>query len=143
MATIVVAEDQDHIRHVLTLWLGKHGHDVVQAANGRTALAALRAAPAELLIADVNMPELDGLDLTRAAFPACPSLRHVFIVTSRCDRHELLVQLGDPRVSMLSKPFSPSQLLLHVQRALAVRGSGPFPAECARRSTSFTPGDSQ
>ncbi|TWT41177.1 Alkaline phosphatase synthesis transcriptional regulatory protein PhoP [Phycisphaerae bacterium RAS1] len=129
MARIVIAEDQPHIRHVMSLWLRKHGHDVVEACNGAAALDALRGVPADLLITDVNMPEMDGIELTRCAFGACATLRRVFVVTSRCDQADILLQLCDPRVSVLPKPFSPSQLLREVESAAALAASAPPPGE--------------
>jgi CheY-like chemotaxis protein len=119
MACIVIAEDQAHIRHVLTMWISRFGHTVVQAGTGVLALEALRTNRADLLITDVNMPEMDGIELTRKAFTACPTLRRVFVVTSRCDQHSILAELSDPRVQVFPKPFSPSQLLKDVEQAIA------------------------
>ncbi len=115
MARIVIAEDQAHIRHILMMWLGKHGHEVVEATNGRAALEALSKAPADLLITDVNMPEMDGIALTHRAFEVCPSLRHIFVVTSRCDQHEIVAQVEAHRVTVIPKPFSPKQLIKDVE----------------------------
>ncbi|MFH1747154.1 MAG: response regulator [Planctomycetota bacterium] len=116
MALIVIAEDQAHIRNVLTMWMSRNGHEVLNAPNGRIALDTLKCHPAELLITDVNMPEMDGIELTAQAFDACPTLQRVFVVTSRCDQHEILTKLADPRVSVFPKPFSPSQLLREVEK---------------------------
>lgn len=124
MARIVVAEDHIHIRHVLVMWLGRHGHEAVEAANGRLALEALRAVGADVLITDVNMPEMDGLELTRAAFDACPTLRGIFVVTSRCDQREIIEQLHDPRIRVFPKPFSPSQLVKQVASLMSAVATG-------------------
>ena len=43
MARIIIAEDQAHIRHILVMWMTRHGHEVTQAATGGEALRALRA----------------------------------------------------------------------------------------------------
>ena len=119
MARIVIAEDSVHIRNVLAMWMSRHGHEVLSAPDGRVAHDLLRTNAVDLLIADVNMPEMDGIALARVAFSACPTLRRVFVVTSRCDQHEILVQLADPRVCVFPKPFSPSQLLREVERVVA------------------------
>lgn len=124
MARLVIAEDQAHIRNVLTMWMTRNGHEVTGAPNGRVALEHLRMHPVDLLITDVNMPELDGIELTRQAFDACPTLRKVFVVTSRCDQHEILTKLDDLRVSVFPKPFSPSQLLRTVDAFVATSGDG-------------------
>jgi two-component system, cell cycle response regulator CpdR len=126
VARIVIAEDQAHIRHVLTMWMERHGHEVFEAATGRIALELLERHPVDLLMTDINMPELDGLELARRAFDACPTLRRVFVVTSRCDQREILAQLSDPRVCVFPKPFSPSQLVRDVDAAV-----GPAAADHA------------
>ena len=125
MARIVVAEDQAHIRHVLAMWLTRHGHEVVQAATGRAAYEALQGVAADLLITDVNMPEMDGIALAQAAYRACPSLRGVFVVTSRCDQGDIHEQLADPRTHVFPKPFSPSQLMREVQALVGEPGGQP------------------
>lgn len=119
MALIVIAEDSLHIRNVLAMWMSRNGHKVLLAANGRVAHELLASNAADLLIADVNMPEMDGIELTHLAFETCPTLRRVFVVTSRCDQHEILMQLADSRVSVFPKPFSPSQLLREVDKVAA------------------------
>lgn len=115
MPRIVVAEDQAHIRHVLTMWMRKQGYEVVEAATGKAAYDQLCAQGADLLVTDVNMPEMDGIELTQLALTACPGLRGVIVVTSRCDQHDIVEQLRDPRVHVYPKPFSPSQLLREVE----------------------------
>ncbi len=127
MARIVIAEDQAHIRHVLSMWIKRHGHEVLEAATGRAALELLQRHPADLLMTDINMPEMDGLELSRQAFTACPTLRRVFVVTSRCDQRDILAQLSDPRVCVFPKPFSPSQLVRDVELAVGT-GAGAAPA---------------
>lgn len=127
MARIVIAEDQAHIRHVLSMWMTKHGHEVQQASTGRAALETLKVYAADLLITDVNMPEMDGIELSNVAFSACPTLRGIFVVTSRCDQSDILAKLTDPRVQVFPKPFSPSQLL-HDVEILIGAGSSPLAA---------------
>ncbi len=122
MSRIVLAEDQPHLLHVLSLWLQRNGHAVSEAANGQLALAALRGGPHDVLITDVNMPELDGLALTAHAVREFPNLRAIFLITSRANQHDLAARFSDPRVCIHPKPFSPSQLVAEVDRCLAVRG---------------------
>lgn len=125
MASIVIAEDQAHIRHILMMWLGRHGHEVIEAGNGLEALAALRTHAVDLLITDVNMPEMDGIELAKRAFEECVTLRHIFVVTSRCDQHDIVAQIESERVSVIPKPFSPTQILKDVEAIVRAFAGSP------------------
>jgi CheY-like chemotaxis protein len=63
--TILVVDDFDDTRLLLRTWLRKKGYRVVEAANGNEAIAKARDAAPDLIIMDVEMPELDGLSATR------------------------------------------------------------------------------
>jgi DNA-binding NtrC family response regulator len=69
MATILVIDDQEPIRMLLRRALEGAGHNVIEASNGRLGLALYRASAADLIVTDIVMPEMDGLemmlDLTR------------------------------------------------------------------------------
>ena len=110
MARVVVVEDESYLRSVLTMWISRGGHDVIGAADGEIALECLRTQPVDVLITDVRMPGIDGVELTRRALAVCSTLQRVFVITSVCDKREVLDQLPDPRVRVFPKPFSPSRL---------------------------------
>ena len=63
MATILIIDDEVGIRALLRFTLEAAGHEVVEAANGREGLALYRRRPADLVITDIAMPELNGLDM--------------------------------------------------------------------------------
>lgn len=63
MATILVIDDQEPIRALLRLALEGADHDVLEASNGRLGLALYRASEADLIITDIVMPEMDGLEM--------------------------------------------------------------------------------
>jgi CheY-like chemotaxis protein len=63
VARIVLAEDIDQLRELATRFLERAGHTVVEATDGRVALGKLREAPVDLLLCDMFMPEMDGLQL--------------------------------------------------------------------------------
>jgi two-component system, response regulator, stage 0 sporulation protein F len=63
MATILVIEDQEPIRALLRIALEGAGHKVLEAPNGRLGLALHRASAADLIITDIVMPEMDGLEM--------------------------------------------------------------------------------
>ena len=63
MATILIIDDEEGIRALLRFTLEAAGHEVVEAANGREGLALYRYRPADLVITDIAMPEMNGLDM--------------------------------------------------------------------------------
>jgi two-component system response regulator (stage 0 sporulation protein F) len=64
MATILVIDDQESIRTLLRFTLEGVGHEVLEASNGRLGLALFRERGADLVITDIAMPEMNGLELT-------------------------------------------------------------------------------
>jgi two-component system, OmpR family, alkaline phosphatase synthesis response regulator PhoP len=118
--TILVADDESHILHVVSLKLRNAGYRVVTAADGQEALElALQERP-DLLITDYHMPQLSGLELCRklkqdpatAGIPAIMLTARGYALES-----EDTEQSGIFR--MLSKPFSPRNLLAAVTEVLA------------------------
>ena len=117
MARILLAEDDDAMRQFLATALGRAGHDVASYPDGRQALAALTERY-DLLIADIVMPGLDGVELARRARSADPNLRIMFITGFAA----VVLDGGRapvPGTSVLSKPFHLRDLVNHVARLLA------------------------
>jgi CheY-like chemotaxis protein len=108
---IVVAEDHEDIRYVLQRALERAGHAVVAAVDGVDALEAVRRHRPDVLVSDLDMPRMNGLDLCRA-IRADATLRHIPVVLVS---GSLLP--GDTRAAeagasaTLLKPFLPAQLL--------------------------------
>ena len=115
MATIVLAEDDAHIIRVVSMWLQQHRHKVYEAPNGKRALELVREKRPELLITDVNMPIMTGVELARAcAAEGLPTIGTVML-TSRCDQNEIRESVKGINVVFHPKPFSPSRLVREVQ----------------------------
>lgn len=127
MATIVLAEDDLHIIRVVSMWLKQHGHQVFEATNGKRALDLVSTHRPDLLITDVNMPVMDGLELVKTC--AAENLPQVGVVmlTSRCDQAEIIDALAGLKVVFHPKPFSPSRLVDEVEKMLQA-GSVAEPA---------------
>jgi CheY-like chemotaxis protein len=115
---IVVAEDHEDIRFVLKRALERAGHEVVAAADGAEALEAVRRHRPEIVVTDVDMPHMSGLELCRA-IRADAELQHIPVVLAS---GSLLP--GDHRAAevgasaTLLKPFLPAQLLACVTALL-------------------------
>jgi CheY-like chemotaxis protein len=118
LTMIVVAEDHEDIRFVLKRALERAGHEVVAAADGAEALEAVRRHRPEIVVTDVDMPHMSGLELCRA-IRADAELQHIPVVLAS---GSLLP--GDHRAAevgasaTLLKPFLPAQLLACVTALL-------------------------
>lgn len=118
MARILLAEDDDALRRFLGAALARAGHQVVSVADGRAGLAAMADARFDLLLADVIMPGIDGLDLARRAILEHPDTRVMFI-TGFAAVALAGARLPQARSQPASKPFHVRDLVGQVDRLLA------------------------
>jgi len=115
--TIMVVDDSISIRQVLGLALKQAGYDVIEGCDGRDALAKLTGQKVNLIISDVNMPNMDGISFvrelkTRPAYKFTPVL--MLTTESQEDKKEQGKAAG-ARAWMV-KPFKPEALLAAVQK---------------------------
>lgn len=110
MSRIMVVEDDPHILRVISLWLSKQGHEVFEARNGNAALELMRTTRPDVLVTDVNMPGMDGVELVETVLNQGRILRGVIVLTNRWDHGEIRDRLSEAGVHVLPKPFSPSRL---------------------------------
>jgi CheY-like chemotaxis protein len=107
---ILVAEDDPHILRLICMWLERQGHEVIEARNGLAAREKLEAEPVDVLVSDVNMPGIDGIELIEAVLPKGQVRRGVVVLTNRWDHSDIRERLAAHGVHVLPKPFSPSRL---------------------------------
>jgi len=124
LATILVADDDGHIREVLRYALERAGHRVLEAADGAQALRLCAEQPVELALLDILMPEADGLEVCRA-LRARGRLPIVFL-TSRTDELDRVLGLELGADDYVVKPFSPREVVARVKAVL--RRTQPAPA---------------
>jgi CheY-like chemotaxis protein len=118
--TILVADDESHIRHVVSVKLQNAGYRVVTACDGREAFEAARQERPDLIITDYHMPEMSGLELCRKLKDEPLTCRiPAIMLTARgyCLEPQDTEKSGI--LCMLSKPFSPRQLLATVNDVLS------------------------
>ncbi|WP_433364136.1 response regulator [Actinoplanes sp. CA-142083] len=121
MTTLVLAEDDHDIRAIAARILRRAGYEVIEVADGSAALDAVREHRPAMVVSDIDMPVMSGVDLCLAlrADPATKDLPVVFVSGS-------LVP-GDTRpeqaqaTAILSKPFLPRDLVACVEAALSRR----------------------
>ena len=122
MIRILLAEDDTVMREYLTRALERSGYSVAAVDRGTAALPLLEAESFDLLLTDIVMPEMDGIELARLAGEMAPDMRVMFItgfaaVTLKAGR-------AMPNARVLSKPFHLRDLVLEVDRLFAMEASG-------------------
>jgi len=118
---ILIAEDDRVQRDTIADILLKAGYAVATAASARAALDALDADPFDLLITDLRMPEMDGLDLLREARRRRPGL-DVVLMTAHATIKTAITAMREGAADYLEKPFDRDELLLVAGRVLDQRG---------------------
>src|SRR3972149_6128285 len=122
MAKILIVDDDAHIVCVLSMWLSRHGYEVVTARNGEAALATLDREEIDMIISDMNMPFLDGVGLAKAVRAKSGPTIPILMLTARCDQERLSEQLAAYGGRVYPKPFLPSQLVVEIKAAFGGLG---------------------
>ena len=118
MAKIILAEDDEDMRRFLVKALEKAGHQVTSFAEGLSAFEEIKQASFDLLLTDIVMPEMDGIELARRAAELDPSLKIMFITGfAAVALHPDSKAPKDAKV--LSKPFHLRDLVAEVDRMMA------------------------
>jgi DNA-binding response OmpR family regulator len=119
MKRILIADDESHIRRILEFNLERAGYAVVATENGRAALTAALAEAHDLVILDVSMPEMSGLDVCRRLKSEAARARiPVFLLTARGQESDVEAGLAAGADRFFTKPFSPKELVAAVREAL-------------------------
>jgi DNA-binding response OmpR family regulator len=122
---ILVVDDQEDIREMAQIVLTGAGYEVATAASGGEGLRLLRESAFDLMLLDINMPELDGwatLRLLRAdeAFDDLP----VAMFSVKSEVRDKVASMKDGATDYITKPFGVDELVQRVSRIIAGRGDG-------------------
>jgi len=117
---IMTVDDSPTIRQMLGMALKRAGYEVVEAENGKDALNKLETEKVSMLITDLNMPQMNGIDLIRSVRQS-PGLRFLPIIMLTTETQEAKRQAGKAAGASgwIVKPFKPEQLLKVVQMVMA------------------------
>ena len=119
MATILVVDDSTTMRQMVAFTLTSAGHDVTEAPDGNNALATAKSKKFDLVITDVNMPGMNGIDLVQSlrALPEC-KLIPILVLTTEAGAD--LKQKGKSAgaTGWIVKPFNPEVLLDTLKKVL-------------------------
>lgn len=126
---ILSVDDEQDVTDLVQFHLSRAGCEVVTAANGRDALAAVHSRRPDLILLDLMLPDIDG-------FGVCEILRResataaipIVILTAWATRDARSLGLELGALDYMTKPFSPRELTERVQRLLNLRGSAGLPA---------------
>jgi len=119
-ATLLVADDDPAVRQSLERTLAREGYTVVLAPDGQAALERLRQGGVDLLLSDLRMPGLTGLELLREVKAAVPDV-DVILLTAFGTVEEAVAAMKDGAVDFLTKPFQRAQLIRVIRKALERR----------------------
>jgi two-component system chemotaxis response regulator CheY len=117
--TVMTVDDSASIRQMVSFVLKGAGYDVVQAVDGLDALSKLKGQELHLILSDINMPKMDGLEFTRR-LRAMPEYRFVPVVLLTTESHPEKKQEGKVAgaTGWIVKPFSPDQLLAVAKKVM-------------------------
>jgi len=114
MIRILLAEDDDSLRHYLARALDQAGYEVDAVDRGTAALPLLQSREYDLLVSDIVMPEMDGIELAQRCSQISPYTRVMFITGFAAVALKAAAEASSRRV--LSKPFHLRELVLEVER---------------------------
>jgi two-component system chemotaxis response regulator CheY len=116
---IMTADDSASVRQMVSFTLKQGGYDVVEAVDGKDALTKLQSTKVDMLITDLNMPNLDGIGLIKGAraLPACKFIPIVMLTTESQDSKKAEGKSAGA-TGWIVKPFKPEQLIAVVKKVL-------------------------
>lgn len=119
MATILTVDDTASMRQMISFTLNSVGHEVIQACDGKEALQLLQGKKVDLVIADVNMPNMDGITLVKS-LRELVDYKFIPILMLTTESQESKRQQGKVAgaTGWIVKPFNPEQLLNVVKKVL-------------------------
>lgn len=123
VAAILLVEDHPTMREAMRMILEAEGHRIAEAADGRAALEQLRANRFDVILLDLNIPGLSGIDLLQAirSEPAAAGVCVVVVTATGEEGRAAAMAAGAD--DYFTKPFSPAALLATVERASGASGS--------------------
>ena len=124
MAEVLVVDDDQTVREVVVSYLKAAGHSVTEAADGAAALDAIRNHPADLVVLDLMMPGIDGIEVCRLLRKEGNDVP-VIMLTALGSEQDRVVGLEIGADDYVTKPFSPRELVLRVDSILRRTATDP------------------
>lgn len=119
MATIMTVDDTATMRQMVSFTLHSDGHEVFQAGDGQEALALAKTRKFDLVIADVNMPNMDGITLVKSLRALAEyKFTPILLLTTESQDSKRQEGKGAGATGWIVKPFNPEQLINVVRKVL-------------------------
>ncbi|MDQ0456573.1 response regulator [Rhizobium paknamense] len=118
MAKILITEDEDSLRSFVARALRLDGHETHEAADGAEGLEMLSTSHFDLLLSDIRMPVMDGIELAHRAHADFPGLK-ILLMTGYAEQRERAEDLMQKVVDVVPKPFALPDIRKAVALALA------------------------
>ena len=122
MANILLADDDAAVREFVQRALIHSGHKVTAVADGHGAAKALAKSGFDLLLSDIVMPGMDGIDLALGAAEACPGIA-VMLMTGYAAERRRAHRMDELVYRVIAKPFSLREICAAVNETLALRNA--------------------
>jgi len=118
---ILIVEDEEHTRYLLERLLVVNNFDVRSAENGIDALNTMTTFKPEIILADWNMPEMDGAELC-SRIKSNPDLKHIYfiMITAKTSTHEKVIGLDTGADDYITKPVENEELLARIRSGLRI-----------------------
>jgi len=116
---ILVVDDEASVRQLVSSYLSREGYEVIEASDGAQALKLARLEHPDLLVLDLMIPEVDGLEVCRIL--RAESDAYVLMLSARTEETDKILGLGLGADDYLTKPFSPRELVARVRAILRRR----------------------
>lgn len=126
MARVLVVDDDPTVAGVVVGYLERAGHQAVHVADGRKALDTIVAEPPDLVVLDLMLPEVDGLEVCRQVRAEHPHLP-IVMLTALAEADDRIAGLELGADDYVTKPFSPRELVLRVESVLRRTGERAGP----------------
>jgi DNA-binding response OmpR family regulator len=119
MTTVLIVDDDPDIRELIAFKLRALGFTIEAAGDGETALAAALAAPPDLILLDVMMPKMSGLDVTKQLRAnGSTETTPIILLTAKAQEADVAYGFSLGATDYIIKPFSPRELISRIQAVL-------------------------
>ena len=120
MTTILAVDDSASMRQMVSFTLKSAGFTVIEASNGKEALDKAQTSPVDLVLSDVNMPVMDGIELVKN-LRTLPNYKFtpILMLTTESAGDKKMAGKNAGATGWLVKPFNPDQLLATIRKVIA------------------------